>query len=100
MKLKLNDTRSLITRRPVTAYRRLNAPTKPAAKATAAPTKALAVTRSKESLLLEADREVVIRCGKASITLTADGKIIIKGANLLSTSSGQHRIRGASVSIN
>lgn len=54
----------------------------------------------RERVVLEAQKELVLRCGKASLTLTADGKIILKGANVLSTSSGPQRIRGASVSIN
>ena len=40
---------------------------------------------------LAADREIVLRCGKASITLTSAGKVIISGAYLLSRSSGVNR---------
>ena len=53
-----------------------------------------------ERVVLEAHREIVLRCGKASITLTPDGRIRIRGTDLLSRSSGGHRIKGASVSIN
>jgi hypothetical protein len=31
-------------------------------------------------LTLSADREIVLKCGKSSITLTRAGKIIVKGA--------------------
>ncbi len=48
----------------------------------------------------EAEEEIVLECGKASITLTKAGKIIIKGEYVLSHSSGENRIRGGSVSIN
>jgi len=51
-------------------------------------------------LVLSADREIVLRCGKASITLTRAGKIILRGAYLLSRSSGVNRIKGGSVQIN
>ncbi|MDQ2695985.1 MAG: DUF6484 domain-containing protein [Pseudomonadota bacterium] len=51
-------------------------------------------------LVLTAEREIVLRCGKASITLTRDGKVLIRGAYLLSRSSGANRIRGGSVQIN
>lgn len=47
-----------------------------------------------------ASEEIVLRCGKASITLTRAGKIIIRGAYLLNRSSGVNRIKGASVQIN
>jgi hypothetical protein len=53
-----------------------------------------------ETLVLSAKREIVLRCGKASITLTKAGKILLRGAYLLSRSSGVHRIKGASVQIN
>lgn len=53
-----------------------------------------------ETLTLSADREIVLRCGKASITLTKAGKIIVRGAYILNRSSGVNKIKGASVQIN
>ena len=53
-----------------------------------------------ERLELSAEREIVLRCGKASITLTREGKVLIRGAYLSSRSSGVNRIRGGSVQIN
>lgn len=53
-----------------------------------------------EHIDLAAEKEITLRCGKASIALTADGKIVIKGAQLLSAASGVHRIRGGTVQIN
>ena len=53
-----------------------------------------------ERVVLEADREIVLRCGKASITLTRAGKILIRGTYVLSRSSGANRIKGGSVQIN
>ncbi len=51
-------------------------------------------------LELRADQEIVLRCGRASITLTRAGKVLIRGAYLLSRSSGVNRIKGGSVQIN
>ncbi len=51
-------------------------------------------------IVIEAEDEVVLKCGKGSIQIRKDGKIIIKGTDLLSRSSGPQRIRGASVNIN
>jgi hypothetical protein len=53
-----------------------------------------------ESLVLTAEKDIVLRCGEASITLTRSGKILIRGAYVSSRSSGVHRINGASVQIN
>ncbi len=53
-----------------------------------------------ERLVFTAEKEIVLRCGKASITLTRAGKIIIRGAYLLNRSSGVNKIKGASVQIN
>ena len=61
---------------------------------------AVAVERDGERLTLTADREIVLRCGKASLTLTRAGKVLIRGAYLLSRSSGVNRIKGGSVQIN
>ena len=52
------------------------------------------------TVLLEAKKEIVLSCGKSSITLTKDGKIIVKGTQLVSRSSGTNKIKGAAVSIN
>jgi hypothetical protein len=54
----------------------------------------------KERLVLSADKEIVLQCGASSITLTKAGKVLIRGAYLLSRSSGVNRIKGGSVQIN
>jgi hypothetical protein len=53
-----------------------------------------------ERLLLTAEREIVLTCGKSSLTLTRAGKVLIKGTYLSSRSSGVHRIKGGSVQVN
>jgi hypothetical protein len=58
------------------------------------------VELDEERLILSATREVVLRCGEASITLTRAGKILIRGAYVLSRSAGVNRIKGGSVQIN
>ena len=59
---------------------------------------AAAVAPSK--LVFEAGQEMVLQVGKASITMTKDGRIVIRGADVLTRSSGSNRIKGGSVSIN
>jgi hypothetical protein len=53
-----------------------------------------------ERVTLEANTEIVLRCGKASLTLTRAGKVLITGEYLLSRSNGVNRIKGGSVQIN
>ena len=48
----------------------------------------------------DAREEIVLRCGKASITLTRAGKVLIRGAYVVSRSSSVNRIQGGSVRIN
>jgi Domain of unknown function (DUF6484) len=53
-----------------------------------------------ERLLVTAKNQLVLRCGKASITLTKAGKVLIEGAYVSNRSSGVVRIKGGSVQIN
>jgi hypothetical protein len=53
-----------------------------------------------ERLLVSARTQMVLRCGKASITLTRAGKVLIQGSYVLSRSTGVNRLRGGAVQIN
>ncbi len=44
--------------------------------------------------------EVVLRCGKASLTLRRDGKVVLRGVNVVNQADGVQRIRGGKVEIN
>ena len=58
------------------------------------------ITADGRRLTLAADREIVLRCGKASLTLTREGKVILQGTYVSSRSSGVNRIKGGTVEIN
>ena len=58
------------------------------------------VSDEPDELVLTANRQIVLRCGKATLTLTRAGKILLRGTYLLARSSGVNRIKGASVQIN
>jgi Domain of unknown function (DUF6484) len=66
----------------------------------APPSSGVQVRADGERHLIEAEREIVLRCGEASITLTRAGKVIIRGAYILSRSSGYNKIKGAAIDIN
>lgn len=49
---------------------------------------------------LRAEKEITLRCGDASLTLTRAGKVLIRGAYICSRATGQNNIKGATVQIN
>jgi hypothetical protein len=53
-----------------------------------------------ERVVLEGKREVVLKCGDASIVLRSDGRMILRGAYVETYAKGVNRIKGASVKIN
>jgi hypothetical protein len=53
-----------------------------------------------QRLVFEGKEQIELRCGKATITLTRAGKILIRGAYLSNRSSGVNRVMGGSVQIN
>jgi len=53
-----------------------------------------------EALILEATTSMVLRCGESSITLRNDGKVLVKGKDVVSHAARLNRIRGGAVSIN
>jgi hypothetical protein len=53
-----------------------------------------------KTLKINGDDELVLSCGKSSITLTKSGKVIIRGTKIVSHASGDHKIRGAQISLN
>jgi len=54
----------------------------------------------KKKVVLEAREQIELRCGKSSLTLTKEGKIIVKGMEIVSRAVKANKIKGASVSIN
>lgn len=53
-----------------------------------------------EQLDLEAATQLTLTCGKASITLHRDGKVVIRGVEVVSRASGTNRIRGGTIELN
>jgi hypothetical protein len=52
------------------------------------------------TLVLEGQDVVVLRCGEGSLTIRANGQIVLKGTRVVSRASETNKIRGASVQIN
>ena len=53
-----------------------------------------------DELVLEANHALTLRVGEGSITIHEDGKILIKGRDLVSHAQRMNRIKGGAVSIN
>ena len=51
-------------------------------------------------IAIEAKEEVVLQCGKASLTLRRDGKVILRGVNVVTQADQVHKIRGGKVQVN
>ena len=51
-------------------------------------------------MIVSAKDELILRCGKARITLTKSGRVLIEGTHVISRSSGANKVKGARVEIN
>lgn len=64
------------------------------------PTEGLSAAVDGKRVLLEGQDEVVLRCGKASLTMRRNGRIVIRGVQVESRATGRNRIKGGAVLIN
>jgi hypothetical protein len=60
----------------------------------------LEVQADGDRLTVSAKQQLVLRCGKASITLTRAGKVLIDGVYVVSRASGTNRVKGGSIQLN
>jgi hypothetical protein len=58
------------------------------------------IAKPEDELVIEAKRNLTLKCGDGSITIREDGKILIKGTELVSHAKQANRIKGGSVAIN
>jgi len=65
-----------------------------------APPGQVEVSADGDRMVVTAREQLVLRCGKASITLTRAGKVLVDGSYVLVRSTGVNRIKGGSVQLN
>lgn len=53
-----------------------------------------------QNLVIAAAETLTLRCGEASVDLRADGKLMVRGDDVLVRAKGTQRIRAGSVAIN
>jgi len=56
--------------------------------------------RVRDDVVVEAARSITLSCGNASIAALRSGKIVIRGTEITTCSSGTNKIKGATVKIN
>ena len=56
--------------------------------------------RCASQVTIEASDSLTLKCGEASIDLRADGKVMVRGEDVLLRAKGTQRIRAGTVSIN
>ncbi|MDB5976925.1 MAG: hypothetical protein JWR07_3685 [Nevskia sp.] len=72
----------------------------PGGNALVAPPRQVTVDADGERMTVAAREQLVLSCGKASITLTRAGKVVIRGSYILSRSTGANSIKGGSIDLN
>jgi hypothetical protein len=58
------------------------------------------VAPNRDRVVVEAEQELVLRCGDGAITLRRDGKVLTKAMDVASVAKRRQRIKGGSVQIN
>jgi hypothetical protein len=53
-----------------------------------------------KTVTMQASEQIELRCGKSSLLLHADGRVVLSGTYVVSTSRGPNKIRGATVTLN
>ena len=61
---------------------------------------AVEMKREEEILKIRAETEIHICCGESSIQMNKNGKIEIRGNDILSQAARNNRIRGGSIGLN
>lgn len=53
-----------------------------------------------DEITLVSEQKITLRCGKSSITLYPNGKVMIKGEYIFTDAEGTNRIAGGRVEVN
>lgn len=64
------------------------------------PIKVVLSQNPKDEILLNASEKIELHCGKSTLTMEKDGRIIVRGANITTRAKGTNKIKGGSVQIN
>ena len=56
--------------------------------------------KAPENLVIEAKKQLDLKCGKSSIVMRRDGKLVVKAVDVVSRAKRNNKIKGGSVNIN
>lgn len=56
--------------------------------------------KSPDNVVIEAKKQLDLKCGKSSIMLKTNGKLIVKAVDIVSRAKRNNKIKGGSVNIN
>jgi hypothetical protein len=56
--------------------------------------------KAPENLVVEAKKQLDLKCGQSSIVMRRDGKLVLKGVDVVSRAKRNNKIKGGSVNIN
>lgn len=59
-----------------------------------------APARAEKHVVVEAGEALTLKCGKASLTMQKNGRLVLRGTDIASYASGTQRINGAIVEVN
>lgn len=53
-----------------------------------------------ERVVIRAEKEIALICGEGSITISKNGKIVVRGTDIVSRASGLNKIKGSGIEFN
>jgi regulator of RNase E activity RraA len=59
-----------------------------------------ATSKDADEVIISSEKKITLSCGKSSITLYPNGKIVLKGDYILSDAEGVNRLSGGRIDIN
>jgi hypothetical protein len=57
-------------------------------------------TQAPRELTFRASENIELTCGESHLSMSRDGKIVLRGANITTRASEQNKIKGATISLN
>jgi len=60
----------------------------------------ISLAGARDKIIINANERIELRCGKSSMILDKEGRVVVKGTNITNRASGCNKIKGGTVQIN